>query len=226
MNTTEEAATICSNAEKALRELMQRAIADGEYRHLPTLARMAEQINQLSARVNQTVEVPSPTPDSVPSRSDRRPGRYRVKARRHVASDKHGSRRTPGVRSAKGGYPGFRRDGDNLVKIGWSKTSKTEYEHRAPKRIVEALLKAVVTAGQKGPMFTVEALLPLADASDGTEIPAYQVYLALAWLRTEGLVHQHGREGYSLLVTSNLEKTVEDRWNALPDKPATTEDKP
>lgn len=226
MNTTEEAATICSNAEKALRELMQRAIAIGEYRHLPTLARMAEQINQLSARVNQTIEVPPPTPDFAPSPSDRRSGRHRLKARRHVASDKHGSRRTPGVGSAKNGYPRFRRDEDNLVKIGWSKTSKAEYEHRAPKCVVNALLKAVLKAGQKSPIFTVEALLPLVDTGNGTEIPAYQVYLALAWLRTEGLVHQHGREGYSLLVTSNLEKTVEERWNALPDKPADTEEKP
>lgn len=226
MNTVEEAVIICSNAEKALRELMQRAIATGEYRHLPTLARMAEQINQLSVRVNQTVALSPPAPDAAPNRSDRRLGRHRVTVQHHVASDKYGRCRTPGVRSAKNGYPRFRRDGDNLVKIGWSKTSKTEYEHRAPMQVVSVLLKAVVVAGQKGPMFTVENLLPLADSGDGMEIPAYQVYLALAWLRTEGLVHQHGREGYSLLVTSNLEKTVEERWNALPDKPTDTEEKP
>jgi hypothetical protein len=113
------------------------------------------------------------------------------------------------------------------VKIGWSKTSRTEYEHRAQKRVVDAVLKAVVSAGQKSQVFTVESLLPITDTADGTEIPAYQVYLALAWLRTEGFVNQHGREGYSLLVTANIEKTVEDRWTALPDKKTTrTEERP
>ena len=227
MTTIEEAAAICSNAEKALRQLMQTAITSGEYRHLPALARMAEQISQLAVRASLTVEQ-SPLAmetESLPSRG--RQIRKCLKSGAHISAQRRSNLPKPSVRSAKIGYPKFRRDGDEIVKIGWSKKSRTEYEHRAQKRVVDAVIKAVDSVGQKNKVFTVESLLPIKDAADGTEIPAYQVYLALAWFRTEGLVNQQGREGYSLLVTANIEKTVEDRWTALPDDKTTRkEDRP
>ena len=109
-------------------------------------------------------------------------------------------------------------------RFGWSKNSKSEYEHRAPQRVVDALLKAVLSAGNAGKVFTVEDILPLPDPTDSTAIPGYQIYLALAWFRTEGLLQQHGREGYSLFTTIiDLEKTVKERWLALPDRKITTE---
>jgi hypothetical protein len=62
----------------------------------------------------------------------------------------------------------------------------------------------------------MDSLLPIPDPSEGADVPSYQVYLALAWFRCEGILRQHGRVGYSLLVTANLENTLNDRWDALP----------
>lgn len=219
MNINEEAIEVCRSAEKALRSLMEKAIEAREYRVLPTLARIAEQLSALGTRINQ------PLPESPPSAESTERSRFSRKSHKHAppVRDKFRllkaslpDRKT--MRPAGAGYPRFEREADNLIKVGWSKTSRTEYEHRAPRRIVDALLKAILVRGENGAVFTVENILPVPDPIDGTGIPGYQVYLALAWLRTEGLLQQHGREGYSLFLTSNLERTVGERWEALFDR--------
>ena len=225
MNIGEEANEVCKKAEIALRFLMQKAIESGEYRYLPTLARMAEQLNALSARIAQ----PNAEPAALISAAEKIPAGEKL-TRHHGTNVKTRSNKKrpagkPMAQPVGISYPKFRREGETLVKIGWSKNSKSQYEHRAPRRVVDALLKAVLAAGGAGKLFTVEGILPLPDPTDATEIPGYQVYLALAWFRTEGLLQQHGREGYSLFTTTNLEKTVEERWLALPDRKTAVEDK-
>lgn len=205
---------MCSAAEKSLRELMQKAISAAEYRDLPTLAKMAEQLASLAFRASQTSDAALEAPPSAATTAP-----YRRKAPRASAPPaprKRKSRPQARVRSSKSGYPKFRRTDDTLVKVGWSKKAKKEYEHRAPRTAVEAVMKSVATAGDREKVFTVDALIPVHDPKDRTEVPTYQVYLAIAWLRTEGVLRQHGREGYSLLVADNPEKTVEQRWSALP----------
>lgn len=218
MNIGEEANEVCKKAEVALRLLMQKAIESGEYRYLPILARMAEQLNALSGRIAQ----PSGDPAAMISVAEKIPSGQKStrlkKTRVKAYSNKKGQIRKSLIQPAGLGYPKFRREGETLIKIGWSKNTKSEYEHRAPRRVVDALLKGVLTAGGAGKVFTVENLLPLPDPTDATAIPGYQVYLVLAWFRTEGLLQQHGREGYSLFTTIDLEKTIEERWLALPNR--------
>jgi hypothetical protein len=217
MDTLAHAIAICHNAEKALRELMRGAIGAGEYRDLPTLARFAEQMSQMAAKLAQNPEPPPLAPARAAATRPAAPSRRRTRARRRGRVKQSGQPQ-PAVRSIKAEYPRFRRDGQTLVKTGWSKSAKAEYQHRAPKTVAGTLLKAIAALEAKMPVFTVDALLPLADPTDNTEIPGYQVYLALAWLRKEGIVRQLGREGYSLLVKSELDKSLEDRWTALPDE--------
>jgi len=119
-------------------------------------------------------------------------------------------------RAAKGkDYPRFGRRGESLVKVGWSKREKNEYEHKAPKRAVDLLVSALVRTGINGRIFQANDILPLADPDEGTEIPVYQVYLSLAWLRGLGLVDQHGRQGYSVTKPKELMATVEGAWHSL-----------
>jgi hypothetical protein len=211
MDILAQAVAVCHNA---IRELMQGAIASGEYRDLPALVRIAEQMSQTAAKLAQSPEatgasaVHSAPP---PATSAREGGQGSERLVKQSGQPK------PARRSARSEYPKFQRDGDKLVKIGWSKSAKSPYEHRAPIRVAKALLKAIIAVQGKTRVFTVDALLPLADPLDGTEIPGYQVYLTLAWLRKEGIVRQHGREGYSLLVRTELDKSLEQRWSALPD---------
>ena len=111
-------------------------------------------------------------------------------------------------------YPAFYRDGDTLVKIGWSKSQNGEYEHRAPRRAAEALVDAVA-AGDNGELFGMDAVLPLRDAAGG-DLPSYQVYLALAWLRAENAVQRHGRDGYTLDPAYKDVGKLGDLWGRLP----------
>ena len=112
-------------------------------------------------------------------------------------------------------YPRFGRRGGSLVKVGWSKREKKEYEHKALKRAVDVLISTLIRAGANGRIFKADDILPLADTDDGTEIPAYQVYLILAWLRNLGLIDQHGRQGYSITKPKELSGVVESAWQAL-----------
>ena len=119
-------------------------------------------------------------------------------------------------RPRKGEYPKFLCDGDSLVKIGWSKAEKAEYEHKSPKKVVVAVAHALTAAGSKGRRFSMDRVLPLTDPEDSSELPTYQCYLTLAWMRHEGLVVQHGRQGYSLPKNGDLPTAIERIWAQLP----------
>lgn len=112
-------------------------------------------------------------------------------------------------------YPRFVRRGDQLVKIGWSKREKSEYEHKAPRQVALALARVATEAGRDGRIFQINTLLPLTNPVDGTEIPDYQVYLVIAWWRSVGLLDQHGRQGYSIPNVNQLNQAVESAWTKL-----------
>jgi hypothetical protein len=200
MDVLYEAATIVKSAEAALRDLMQRAVQAGEYKDLPTLARMGEQLSGMTVRIEGN-ETPSP-PSAVASAP--------AVKKQPLVSEK------PGKPKTKPAYPRFKREGDRLVKIGWSKSERSEYQHRAPRSVGHQLLLAIQGVIKNKPIFAVEDLLPLVDPAEKTEYPPHQVYLALAWLRAEGIVAAKGREGYSLLVSEEPEPLFTARWKALP----------
>ena len=61
----------------------------------------------------------------------------------------------------------------------------------------------------------MDDVLPLKDPVSGTEVPAYQSYLCLAWLRSVGIVTQHGRQGYSLAKKDDVAARTEECWRQL-----------
>jgi hypothetical protein len=188
MGDTEEARAILRQAEAAIRELIERRLAAEAYEEVAKLARLAAGLATLlreeegHAAEAQTAKPPSP----------RRGKRKRPRGRRGGGK--------------KAGYPRFVREGDRLVKVGWSKKNKSEYEHRAPRSAVVAFATHLCSNVEVGGTFTVEDLLPVPDPAHDGELPAYQVYMVLAWLRTTGAVEKRGRQGYVL------------RRNVLPDK--------
>lgn len=113
-------------------------------------------------------------------------------------------------------YPMFFGERDNLVKVGWSKKAREEYEHKAPKRTVFALTAALAEAGRNGRRFTMESVMPIKEPDSETAVPDYQAYLALAWLRALGLVVQHGRQGYTLTNVGLQGELLEHHWSGLP----------
>lgn len=114
-------------------------------------------------------------------------------------------------------YPRFMRRGDELVKIGWSKSDHAEYQHRAPRRAVDAVVARLNSLGVKNEPFSSDDLGTLKDPKTGGVFPIYQIFVALAWLRKLRLVQQEGRKsGYTLRRDLSLDEEVAKAWNLLP----------
>jgi len=119
-------------------------------------------------------------------------------------------------RAVADAYPKFFRRGDELVKVGWSKKERKEYNHRAPRSAVDAVALALKQVGAKGKLFNGDALLPLKNLADSGVVPDYQAYVALAFLRFIGVVEQHGRRGgYTLGADKPIESTITAAWPEL-----------
>jgi hypothetical protein len=116
----------------------------------------------------------------------------------------------------KAEYPKFLREGESLVKVGWSRREGKPYEHKAPQSVLLALIQALIQVASGGKRFTTEGVFPLKHLTDYSDIPDYQAYLTLAWLRSAGLIVQHGRQGYSLQEGVDLVRESDRLWNDLP----------
>lgn len=201
-----------------MRELLAEAAANGDYDAVLQLTAWARQLRALSAEVGGTGD---------PSDEDTGAGGGPEHAARNAASagappcqtrkprkapkETDGATRTARRRTT---YPKFTREGDDLVKTGWSKKGGKEYQHRAPGSIIDLVGVALVDQATDGQPITTAKLLPLEDTSLGT-LPDYQVYVCLAWMRHEGLLQTQGRQGYRVVEPSKLRQELRRRWDRL-----------
>ena len=210
MGTIEQAVAVLGDAEKQLRELVGSAAGLGEYDAAMRLAQWAKALAALhsngaadgrtkprSEHDTSQATLVSPLPAGGVT-EDPRPASRRA-------------RRAP----PKGEYPKFYRRGDQLLKIGWSKKERSEYEHKAPRRAIDLLADIIGKKGGNGKLFTSEDVLPLRDPADGSEVPGYQGYVALAWFKAAGLIKQNGRRGYSAKKGVNVTDGVSALWAGL-----------
>jgi hypothetical protein len=201
------AVRLLDNCEKGLRDLLAKAAAEGEYADIIQLTSWAKVVHGLVGDAKSERGTPGSSALRAPNgrlESFPMPGEPR-KVRK-------GPQRS---RSTKlDGYPKFFRSTDELVKVGWSKREKAEYQHRAPYGVLSLLIRKLALAGAGGRMFTANDVFPL-NTDHGTEIPIYQGYLCLAWLRSEGLIQPHGRQGYTVSNEEKLVAAVDDHWQSL-----------
>ena len=52
------------------------------------------------------------------------------------------------------GYPKFFRQGDQLIRVAWSKREKGEYQHKATYSVVQAVALAIAGCGKNGRVFS------------------------------------------------------------------------
>jgi hypothetical protein len=209
MSRWDEAQRILRDTERSLRALIEAALAEHCYSEVAAIATTVEAVARLqqppilmSAEVEpengrQVDPVPAVGEPNSPQRVSRS-GR---------------SRRGP----ASAEFPRFERDGDKLVKLGWSKRDERIYEHRAPRDIVFAVSSAIAGKVKPKSVFTMDQILPINDEA-GHEIPSYQAYLALAWLRSLGIVNRKGKEGYRLAIGTLDDPTLKRLWTAVPER--------
>ena len=200
-----------SSCEAELQKLAAEAMANGDYDSARRGLELAEQVAGL-------YELEEPDPKRTQSRqktsardSTRQPGRAKTPKKQKSQVVK--SRKKPASSKA---YPRFAKDGDKLVKIGWSKRTREEYEHKAPLVAVEAFAAHLRKHTEEGRIFKIDDIMPLADPDSEGELPSYQIYLALGWLRSIDAVSKHGRNGYSAKANAISKKSISQAWDQLP----------
>lgn len=203
MDTIREALTVLSKAESSLRKLIEKGLRDQSYLEVAEVARMADGVARLLGKISTS----STNDTSKPLAVDMSPTKG---ASLRVAP----VQKRPKTTSKE--FPRFERDGDKLVKIGWSKKNKSSYEHRASHAVVVAFAQHLANHIQEGKVFAVENLTPVPDIVNSGEIPAYQVYLVLAWLRRTGAIDKKGRDGYILRRGALTTESMERMWTSVP----------
>lgn len=209
MGQLEKAREILTLTETSLRDLIERALSEQEYGEVANIAQMADAVARL-VRQNGDASRITPAATHPSSRHTESQGDEPTTSDAQAETSKPTRKRRP----AKGEYPRFERDGDKLIKIGWSKRDERVYEHRAPREIV-FLLTNVLSSKRPKSVFAMEQVLPLNDNA-GHEIPSYQAYLALAWLRSIGAVQRRGKDGYAVTNGSLESAKLQRLWNAIP----------
>ena len=192
---------LLTETERALLALANEAGTARDYDQALSLIELARRIQQLT---EEYARGPSSGPEALADPNDRRRDVHLTVGRRIPERS----------RNRLGQYPTFVREGENLIKIGWSKSERAEYEHKSPKRVVTALCQTLT--GAKGKRIKMGKVLPLKDTPNGSAFSDYQAYVCLSWLKSVGLVTQHGRQGYSLPKGTELAKAVESQWANLP----------
>lgn len=204
-----EAIHLLDDCEKGLRRLVGEAAGEGDYAGVQRIAELAKAVGALAAEGRAASAAPgflSTAPSdsngsAPPPRPQGAPGAGRGK-----------------TRAVSESYPRFFRRGDELVKVGWSKKDRKEYNHRAPRRAIDAVSAAVRQLGGNRRMFTGDKLLPLKDPTGGSRLADYQAYVALAWLKHLGIIEQHGRKtGYTLVPEKQIDSIITAAWPELPE---------
>lgn len=195
MSIPKHAAEVLRAAEASMRDLARAALEAKQYRDVAELAQLADALADL-IRGHQGVrdaDVPMGAAAAEPVRTGRASGR------------------SVGTRA----YPHFRRDNEKLVKVGWSKKDRREYEHRVPHRAVLRIAERINEVVPPGRVFRMDRVLPV-ESGDGGEIPSYQAYVALAWFRALGAVEERGKDGFAVANGGLTPARLEQAWRELP----------
>jgi hypothetical protein len=200
----EKAATILSDAELHLRDLISDAATGGDYDTVRQLSIIAE---RLASERNSLLGIPAPSVHEVLAR-----------ARGNASASRKTGRGRPSA-AASAGYPRFELRNGVLSKVGWSKKTRGEYEQRLPWEVYERTIQALASLTKgRASVVTAEQILAALGESGDQGTPAYQVYIVLALLRQKGVVEKRGREGYRLLAPpSDLVARSQSLWETIGD---------
>lgn len=181
--------------EADLRRFVSDAAAEGDYEIVLRLTACAKQVAAIAASVND---------DAGRGSMSRRASRAGLNGKSADSNHVHSN-----------GYPRFGCRREHLIRIGPTKGGSAEYQHKTARPAVDAVVSAVLEAGREGRVFTTRDCLPVVLPSSGSEVPGYQVYNVLAWLKQMGLVDQHGRQGYSICKPQEFLQQIEIAWTTL-----------
>ena len=204
LSELEKALGILSEAEEDLTTLMCEGLEAQRYDDVAAVAA----VTQLLTDLIESLENPAPKVKEMGSSK----GRTRKKRNSVARAGPPETKNSRGVPS--GPYPRFAKHGDRLVKVGWSRKERQEYEHRAHSKVLWVFAGAVRDRPQATDSFTMEDVLPLV-YEGGKEIPSYQAYLALAWLRSVEAITKDGRDGYRADLSKLSDENLKALWKSV-----------
>lgn len=218
MDYADRSVHVLRAAEKALRGLMAEALKGESYRDLGLMAPVADKLAEIrrDLRPEEALDRPPLEPAAARTRATtvRKERRSAPKPATNAAIAR---KAVEGPESDVSIYPRFEREGDRLVKVGWSKRDARAYEHKAPKAAVLLFARKVREAVLPGAVFSMEQLLPVAD-EHGEQQPSYQAYVALAWLRVARVIERRSKDGYTYIAGALELGNLDRLWTALPEK--------
>lgn len=182
MDAIDTATKRIAACEADIKALMTTLVAEGKYDELPALAALAARLSELTTSGNGRAEV---------SRSQALP-RNDASAQDNAVDAKSRTAKQEPL-----DYPRFERSEDRLIKVGWSKKDREEYEHKASKEAARAVFDAIANASASRDFVRVEDVLRVRGKEE-EEMPSYQIYLVIAWLRSSGALEREGNEGYRI----------------------------
>jgi len=200
MDNVKEATTLLRDTEAKLRGLVSKAATLGDYASVLQIAAWARTLCELVR--------------SCPSGGNgqaTQPGSSQVRSRRSSFQA------PPTNRLTRHPYPQFFRQGDQLIRLAWSKRERKEYRHKAPHSALKALVKAMAEKGVDGRVFSTDEFLPIRDTGNG-DVPNYQAYVGISLLKQTGLIDQHGRQGYSIPRLDEFRDAADAVWKNLPEQ--------
>ena len=114
-------------------------------------------------------------------------------------------------------YPKFFRSNDNkLIVLGWSPKTKTEYEHKAPKFVLDRLVDILLDHVSEGEPASIDKIKQYLTLDEGdSEFPEYFLRAFLRWLRAIGLISKDGHKGYFIKNSENFKAMVNSNWKKL-----------
>lgn len=174
---------ILSETEVGLRNLIVGAAEKGDYVGVEEVRRIAVAVHNLRVQ-NEDVVFEAKQPPEVRRSSSEPTAHTRKKSARKGISSK---------------YPTFELRKDAIVRIGWSKKQRREYNHKVPRSVYDLSVKAMemLLSKKKGP-FMAEQIIDELNQSRSDAIPSYQVYVVIGLLREKNLIKQIGRDGYEI----------------------------
>lgn len=193
MDTIQRAKQILAESEMSLRRLIEEALRAQQYSIVAELAVLAEGVAKLLTGHNLA---PRPQSNSVSAIETRKLAKTATLRKRQ--------------------FPYFEKEADRLIKVGWSKKNKAEYEHRATKETVVTVVRHLLACVADGKTFQADDVLPVPDIPNNGEIPSYQFYLTLAWLRSMDVLAKQSSDGYILRHSNLDEVNLEQLWAHLP----------
>lgn len=214
MDTIQKAYSLLCATESSLRDLIKAAVAESRYSEVARLAEIADLLGKAIARSSSDEE------QHYMERQRIRIEEPQLQTAEPVGKPaellKTESLKKSIKRSKSDEFPKFETDGNRLIKTGWSKKERTIYEHRVGRDLALSVSLYLANIPDRG-VFKMDDMLPI-ELVDGSDVPSYQAYLILAWLRKIGLIEKRGKDGYQWSADSFDISKFEKAWELTPSR--------